>query len=136
MVRIFKALIPLLLIFSLNIEASKLLDALKMMPADQSQEFSSVDEYMQYRFETLEQNGMPEEAIQLMKDSYELYKIELAIKQIENKLDISKYSLYLNLSMGIPCWVLSTVNIFSGSPGTNTGLLPRGSRALILSTIL
>ena len=92
MVRIFKALIPLLLIFSLNIEASKLLDPLKTMPADQSQEFSSVDEYMQYRFETLEQNGMPEEAIQLMKDSYELYKIELAIKQIENK-DLSQNQL-------------------------------------------
>ena len=89
MVRIFKTLIPLLLIFSLNIEASKLLDPLKTMPVDQSQEFSSVDEYMQYRFETLEQNGMPEEAIQLMKDSYELYKIELTIKQIENK-DLSQ----------------------------------------------
>ena len=55
------------------------------MPVDQSQEFNSVDEYMQYRFETLEQNGMPEEAIQLMKDSYELYKMELTIKQKENK---------------------------------------------------
>ena len=89
MVRIFKTLIPLLLIFSLNIEASKLLDLVKTMPADQSQEFSSVDEYMQYRFETLEQNGMPEEAIQLMKDSYELYQIDLTIKQIENK-DLSQ----------------------------------------------
>ena len=89
MVRIFKTLIPLLLIFSFDIEASKLLDPLKTMPVDQSQEFNSVDEYMQYRFETLEQNGMPEEAIQLMKDSYELYKIELAIKQIENK-DLSQ----------------------------------------------
>ena len=85
MVRIFKTLIPLLLIFSFDIEASKLLDPLKTMPVDQSQEFNSVDEYMQYRFETLEQNGMPEEAIQLMKDSYELYKMELTIKQKENK---------------------------------------------------
>ena len=85
MVRIFKTLIPLFLIFSFDIEASKFLDALKTMPVDPSQEFNSVDEYMQYRFETLEQNGMPEEAIQLMKDSYELYKMELTIKQKENK---------------------------------------------------
>ena len=69
MIRIFKTLIPLFLIFSFNIEASKLLDALKTMPADQSQEFSSVDEYMQNRFKTLEQFGMPEKEIQSMKDS-------------------------------------------------------------------
>ena len=53
MVRIFKTLIPLLVIFSFDIEASKLLDPLKTMPVDQSQEFNSVDEYMHYRFETL-----------------------------------------------------------------------------------
>lgn len=85
MIRIFKTLIPLFLIFSFNIEASKLLDALKTMPADQSQEFSSVDEYMQNRFKTLEQFGMPEKEIQSMKDSYELYKIELISNQLEDK---------------------------------------------------
>ena len=101
MIRIFRTLIPIFLIFSFNIEASKLLDALKTMPADQSQEFSSVDEYMQYRFKTLEQFGMPEKEIQSMKDSYELYKIELISNQLEDKnlpQDIFNNSRHINRS--------------------------------------
>ena len=75
----------LLLVLSFNIEASQLLNTNKRIPSDKTQEFASVDEYMQYRFKTLEQFGMPEKEIQSMKDSYELYKIELISNQLEDK---------------------------------------------------